>query len=132
MSKLLEKINSDFTAAFKARETEKKNFLGVLKGEVTREKKEPADAEVIAKIESMIKNNNKSIEKSGVSSLSDVELGILESYLPKQMTEEEIDIKLKEAIDGGANNIGAVMAAFKGLPADMKLVNQKVKQTLNL
>ena len=132
MSKLLEKINTDFATAFKARDIEKKNFLGVLKGEVTREKKEPSDVEVSAKIESMIKNHNKSLEKSGASALSDVELKILESYLPKQMTEEEIDIKLKEAIDGGANSVGAVMAAFKGLPADMKLVNQKVKQTLNL
>lgn len=131
MSELLEKINSDFVAAFKERNMEKKNFLGVLKGEVTREKKEPTDTEVMAKIESMIKNHNKSVEKSGASALSETELNILESYLPKQMTEEEIDNKLREVISGGANNVGAIMSAFKGLPVDMKLVSEKAKKTLN-
>lgn len=131
MSTLLEKINNDFVTAFKARDMEKKNFLGVLKGEVTRDNKEPNDSEVISKIESMLKNNNKSMEKSGISSLSDMELLTLESYLPKQMTEAEIDSKLKEVVNGGANNIGAIMAAFKGLPVDMKLVSEKAKQTLN-
>ncbi len=131
MSTLLEKINNDFATAFKARDIEKKNFLGVLKGEITRENKEPGDSEVISKIESMLKANSKSIEKSGVSSLSDMELSTLESYLPKQMSEAEIDNKLKEVVSSGANNIGAIMAAFKGLPVDMKLVSEKAKQTLN-
>lgn len=131
MSTLIEKINSDFTTAYKAKEMEKKDFLGVLKGEVTRETKVPTDQQVIAKVKSMIKKNNESIETFKVSSLTDVELEILNSYVPKQMSESEIDAKVSEAISGGADNIGKIMGSFKGLEADMKLVKERAEKQLN-
>lgn len=131
MSTLIEKINSDFTAAYKAKEMEKKDFLGVLKGEVTRETKVPTDQQVIAKVKSMIKKNNESIETFKVSSLTDVELEILNSYVPKQMSESEIDAKVSEAISSGADNIGKIMGSFKGLEADMKLVKERAEKQLN-
>ena len=34
---LKERINADFMAAFKAKEMDKKNFLGVVKGEIQNE-----------------------------------------------------------------------------------------------
>ena len=34
---LKEKINADFMSAFKNKETDKKNFLGVVKGEIQNE-----------------------------------------------------------------------------------------------
>lgn len=40
---LIEKINEDFVSAFKAREIDEKNFLGVLKTEITKESKIPED-----------------------------------------------------------------------------------------
>ena len=51
------------------------------------------------------------------------ELFIVESYLPKQMTETEITTKIQELVDDGASNLGEIMKAFATLPADRKLVS---------
>lgn len=127
---LIERIGKDFTEAYKNKQITKKDFLGVVKGEVTRVSKEPSDQDVIAKIKSMIKNNQASFDLTGISSLSDEELEILNSYLPQQMTESEIDVVIEAAIKGGANNIGQIMGAFKGMEADKGMVKVKVEQLL--
>ena len=86
--KLIKRINNDFMSAYKAKEMEKKNFLGVIKTEVTKESKEPEDSYVIGKLKSMIKN------AQSTNSLSAHELSIIDDYLPAQMTEDG----LREAI----------------------------------
>ena len=50
------------------------------------------------------------------------ELFIIESYLPKQMSETEIVTKIQELLDGGASNIADIMRAFATLPADRQTV----------
>ena len=80
--KLIERISNDFTEAYKAKDMDKKNFLGVIKTEVTKESKTPEDSYIISKIKSMIKN------AEATNSLTDNELSILNEYLPTQMTEE--------------------------------------------
>ena len=80
--KLIERISNDFTEAYKAKDMDKKNFLGVIKTEVTKESKTPEDSYIIRKIKSMIKN------AEATNSLTDNELSILNEYLPTQMTEE--------------------------------------------
>jgi uncharacterized protein YqeY len=87
---LIEKISADFMAAYKAKEMEKKDFLGVLKTEVTKESKTPEDSFVVSKIKTMIKN------AAATDSLSESELAILEVYLPKQLSEEELTLLLNE------------------------------------
>lgn len=129
--KLIEKISEDFLVAYKAKEMEKKNFLGLLKSTVSEKDKNPSDDEVILKIKSMIKVHNKSMEENGAPTLTDLDLEILNSYLPKSMSEEEIDSKLKELVDAGADNIGRIMGGFKGLQADMKMVKTKAELILN-
>lgn len=81
---LIEKINEDFMIAFKAREMDEKNFLGVLKTEITKESKTPEDAYIVGKIKSMIKG------AEATNSLTESELKILERYLPSQMDELEL------------------------------------------
>lgn len=108
---LIEKINADFMAAYKAKDMVKKDFLGVLKTEVTKETKTPEDNFVVNKIKSMIKN------AESTNSLSEEELLVLNSYLPKQYTEDE----LKEIIESimNENNVtspsdmGKVMGFLK-------------------
>lgn len=82
--KLIDTINEDFRVAYKNKEMEKKDFLGVLKTEVTKESKDPDDAFVISKIKTMIKN------AEATNSLNELELSILDKYLPKQLTDDEI------------------------------------------
>jgi uncharacterized protein YqeY len=57
-----------------------------------------------------------------------LELDIIESYLPKQMTQEEITEMIKALIADGASNLGAIMQGFAILPADKKLVAQIYNQ----
>jgi hypothetical protein len=65
------------------------------------------------------------------------ELAILQSYLPKQLTPEELDAIIAEAIKessaSGLKEIGKVMRLVmqrvKGA-ADGKIVNQRVKELL--
>jgi uncharacterized protein YqeY len=89
---LIEKINKDFMLAYKAKEMEKKDFLGVLKTEVTKESKTPEDEYVVAKIKSMIKN------AEATNSLSEAELSVLEVYLPAQLSEVELEVIINEFI----------------------------------
>ena len=109
--KLIEKINIDFMEAYKAKEMAKKDFLGVLRTEVTKESKEPEDAIVINKIKSMIKN------AEATNSLSVFELSILNSYLPTQMSDETLRHRILNYIEvtklEGAKDMGKVMAFLK-------------------
>ena len=76
-------------------------------------------------LKKMLKKHNET------PSLTDMEITFIDSILPQQMTEEEIDEKLKELVDGGANHIGKVMGGFKGLNADMKIVKEKADAILS-
>lgn len=129
---LIEKINQDFMAAYKAKEMEKKDFLGVVKTEVTKESKTPEDSYIVNKIKSMIKN------AEATNSLSDSELEVLNGYLPIQMTETILTTVVKEYVS--QNNInspkemGKVMGWLKSNydgQYDGKMASKIVKQLLS-
>lgn len=134
---LIEKINTDFMEAFKAKNMDKKTFLGLVKTEATKDSKEPSDADVVKVLKKFEKSLLSIIEGNQTKDFppqdwtTQDELYIVQSYLPKQMSEEEIDAKIKEVVEGGADNIGAIMGAFQGLEVDRKIVSQKAKQILN-
>ena len=122
--KLIEKISADFMTAYKTKNLEKKNFLGVVKTEITKESKEPTDEYIIGKIRSMIKNASDS------NSLSESELKTLNEYIPQLMGEDDLRKLLKDFVDSSENvNIGSIMKHFnqnyKGL------VDNKMLQTLS-
>ena len=80
--------------------------------------------------------NDYDIELNITCTLND-NIEVFNSYFKEtlgsiKMSEGEIEIKVKEAIDGGANNIGRIMGAFKGLEADMKFVKETAEKQLNL
>ena len=108
---LIEQISKDFMAAYKAKEMEKKDFLGVLKTEVTRESKTPDDTYVVSKIKSMIKN------AAATNSLSESELEILNQYLPAQMSESDLRSEIELIINtnsyDGMKDMGKVMGQLK-------------------
>jgi len=109
--KLIERISNDFTEAYKAKDMDKKNFLGVIKTEVTKENKTPEDSYIISKLKSMIKN------AEATNSLTDNELSILNEYLPTQMTEETLRDAIKLLIDdyelSSLKEMGKVMSYLK-------------------
>ena len=73
---LIEKLSGDFMAAYKAKDMKRKNFLGVIKSEVSKESKTPEDSYIIGKLKSMVKN------AEATNSLTEYELDIINEYLP--------------------------------------------------
>jgi len=114
--KLIEQISADIMTAYKSKNKVVKELLGVVKGAATMVNKEPEDDEVIAKIKSMIKTHNKSMSGENhppVPTLTDEELEILNSYLPKQLSETEIRERVQQVIvNTGSDNMGFIMGTF--------------------
>jgi uncharacterized protein YqeY len=129
---LKEKINADYMTAFKSKNVLAKNLLSVIKGEIqTIEKNvgvETLSDEEVTKILNKTVKSLKETQSKAPTVQTAEELFIVESYLPKQMTAEEIEMKIDEMIEfGAASNMGEVMKEFEGLPADRKLVSDIYK-----
>lgn len=127
-------INADFMSAFKNKNFEVKTLLGTVKGEMDNLKKnlnvvELSNEKSIELLNKFAKNLKETIKLSG-DVKSKNELTIIEGYLPKQMSEDEIRIKLDEVIASGAKTIGDIMKAFATLPVDKKIVSELAKQKL--
>lgn len=129
---LKEKINTDFMVAFKAKEMDKKNFLGLLKSEIQNEEgrgKLGTDDVVIG----ILRKMEKALLQTNTAGALN-ELSYMAPYLPKLMSEDQIKPILNGYIANGLNNVGALMGAFnkdyKGL-ADNKLVSVILKELLN-
>lgn len=131
---LKEKINADFMTAFKAKEMDRKNFLGVVKGEIQNEEGRKigrivsSDDMVIAILRKMEKSL---IQTNTVESLAELEY--IKPYLPQFMDEGQIRTILNAYKANGLDNMGVMMGAFnrdhKGL-ADNKLVSAIIKEIL--
>lgn len=129
---LKEQIQKDFVVAMKNREEVKKSALGMLKAKITETEKIKSnvalsDEEVIKVVTGMVKQRKQSIEEFEKGNRTDLaerertELNVLETYLPSQMTKEEI---MAEAmiilslifIDGQSDNqqrlIGQTLGQF--------------------
>ncbi len=124
---LKERISADFMTAFKNKESERKNFLGVLKSAIQIEEKkegqaELTDEEVMKILNKQVKNLNESIAIAGDEE-SKRQLAIIEEYMPKRMSREEVKAKIDALRAAGeAGNIGQVMKAFALDAVDRKMV----------
>jgi uncharacterized protein YqeY len=126
---LKEQINADFLEAFKAKDMEKKNFLGLLKGEIQNEEgrgtvtTDETVMGILRKMEKALKQTD--------NAQSLVELRYMDPYLPKLMSEDKIRTIILEYKSEGFNNVGQIMGRFnreyKNL-ADMKLVSDIIAE----
>ncbi len=138
--KLKERVNADYIKAFKEKNTVVKNLLSVVKGEIQNVEKLPVDDKDWGPLknsdgildEGVIKILNKTAKslKEVNDEESKLQLVIVESYLPKQMTKEEITAKVTELVNSGVTNIGAIMKEFASLPADKKVVSETIKEVV--
>jgi hypothetical protein len=99
---LIDKIRENQLAARKARDTIPAFLLTTLLGEVgivakNAGRTDATDEEVIATIKKFIKNNE-SIPDGARNVTHDAELHILEAYLPKQLTREDL-VALKHVMN---------------------------------
>jgi len=129
---LQETIKNDLKTSMKAKDEAKTSALRVLIGEFQRQpKKELTDSEVLSIIRKLIKAESEMIAraKSGSSDY----LTVLEGYVPKQPSEEEIRVWMVNNIDFSQfkNKMQAmkpVMAHFAGA-ADGNMV-KKILESL--
>ncbi len=129
-----EQINKDYMTAFKSKNTVAKNLLSVVKGEIQTVEKntgvENMSDEDVLKILTKTSKSLKEMVATGNEQAKE-ELEIIESYLPKQMSKEEITRKVTELVNSGITQIGAIMKEFGSLPADKKMVSESIKEILN-
>ena len=135
-----EQINKDYMTAFKAKNTVAKNLLSVVKGEIqTVEKNTGVDnlsdedvLKILTKTAKSLNETIKSLEpidgKGEDIVQACAELAIIECYLPKQMSREEVTEKVTELVNSGITNIGALMKEFAQLPVDKKIVSEVIKE----
>jgi uncharacterized protein YqeY len=145
---LEEKILNDYKEAMKSQQRIKSSTLSFLRAElinvaIAKKKKALDDNEVITVIKKQLKQRQDSIEQFKLGNRQDLadketkELEILKSYLPAQLSEEEIKKAIEEVITlTGAKDfkdMGRVMkevtAKLAG-GADGKLVSELVKAKL--
>lgn len=96
---LQKQIKIDLTAAMKAKDEEKKDTLRVILGEFGRlDKKELSDDMVVKILKKLIKSEKEMLEKKGAENDSTF-IKIIENYLPKMATQEEIAKWIEQHVD---------------------------------
>ncbi|MDJ0447046.1 GatB/YqeY domain-containing protein [Methylocystis sp. JR02] len=125
-----EKINQDLKDAMKARDSAKVDALRLINAALKDKDIEARGAgktltedDVLALLQKMIKSRQESLdiyEKAGRADLADKEkseIAVISSYLPQQLSPEEVAEAVKAAIaEAGATSIkdmGKVVAALK-------------------
>jgi uncharacterized protein YqeY len=141
---LADRLRAAMNEARKQRDQARTLLLSTILSDVKNREIElartPTDDETAEVLRRGIKKRRESVEvyeKAGRTEAAAVEaneIKILESYLPAAVSAEEIRSVVKQAIAGGASDMGKVMGAvmpqFKGR-ADGKLVNQIVREELS-
>ena len=144
---LNEKIKTDLVSAMKGHDTFKVSVLRMLKSELQLEsinlKKELTDDEIMAVIKRNVKKRKDTIEefkkyeKTEEIEKNNTEINILESYLPEQLSDEEITRAVVDAINElkpeSIKDMGRVMKYLTkkiGTVADMGKVSAQVKSKL--
>ena len=147
---LEQQIQEDIKAAMKAKDTVALNATRAIKGEILLFKtaeggsKEVTDGDVLKMIQKLVKQRKEAAEQfvaGGRQELADNELAeaaAMEKYLPKQLSVEEVKVKVQEIIaQVGATSIkdmgkvmGAANKALAGL-SDGRTISGIVKELLS-
>jgi hypothetical protein len=146
---LKEQISKDFNKALKARDERKLSALRLLrteikKREVSGQKKELADAEVMETITTLVKQRRESIrlfregQRQDLVEKEEAELQFLQTYLPQPLSQSAIEVLIDQVLletrATGMKDQGkvmkAVMAKISGR-AEGKIISEIVKQKLS-
>jgi uncharacterized protein YqeY len=145
---LKERIVKDMTAAMKSKQAARLSTLRMVKAAVQNREIEKggelSDEEVTRTLQSLVKQRRDSVEqyeKAGRAELASKEqdeIAVIEEYLPRAATREEIEQAVADAVaETGATSMkemGALMKAalarLAGRNADGRVVSEVVKKQL--
>lgn len=144
---LKERLTDDMKSALRNRETVRLGLVRMIRAQIKNREiakgSELVDEETVEVVSSLIKSRKEALEfavkgdRQDLVAQAEEELEILASYLPEQLSEEEIRSVVREAIErsgaAGPGDLGRVMGAVmprvKGR-ADGRLVNTIVRECL--
>ena len=148
---ILDTIKQDMVTAMKEKQSERLQVLRSLKTRLTEKeislreggKRELTNEECIEVLMKAAKQRKESITqfreggREDLARIEEAELAIIEEYLPKMMTEEEIEAAVAEVLSetgaSGMGDMGRVMGVMTGRykgKADAGLISQIVKRKL--
>ena len=148
MSQLKKRITDDMKLAMKAKDKQAlkaiRMILGAIKQKEVDDRIELDDSQVLAVIQKMVKQRKDSISQFSDAGRTDLveieedELIIINSYMPEQISDEEVAAAVDKAItDSSADSMkdmGKLMGMLKGQldgKADMGLVSRLIKDKLS-
>ena len=145
------RITEDMKVAMRAKDAARLStirlLLAAIKQREVDERREMTDADVHVIIDRMVKQRRDSItqfeagKRQDLADVEKAEVTVLQTYMPQQLTESEVDAAIADAIaavmaNGGASGpagMGRVMAELKPRivgRADMTAVSSKVRARL--
>ncbi len=144
---LKNRISEDLKAAMKGGDKQRVAAIRLIQAAIKQrevdERIELDDGQVLSVLDKMIKQRRDSLEQFEKAGRDDLvaqerfELDVLQTYMPEQMGEAEIDAAVAAAIAetgaAGPRDMGRVMGALKPKlagRADMQLVSARVKAAL--
>ena len=148
---IIDIISDAYKQAMINKEEDKKRAISTLRAEIKNKEielrssqKELTDADVLSLIQKLIKQNKDAIQMFADGGRQDLveknerEISILEEFLPKQLSNDEIDNIIQQEIEkNGYNSIkdmGKLMGYFKSNysgQVDMGYVSKQIKEFLN-
>ncbi|HSW69791.1 MAG TPA: GatB/YqeY domain-containing protein [Gammaproteobacteria bacterium] len=146
-SLIKKKIQEDMKNAMRGQEKDRLSairlILAALKQREVDERIELSDEQVLTVLDKMLKQRRESISQYKAANRQDLvdkeaaEVQVIQAYLPAQLSAEEIDQLISEAISetgaSSAKDMGKVMGLLKSKVqgrADVALVSNKVKERL--
>jgi uncharacterized protein YqeY len=145
---LLRKLDEDLKTALKNSDKLKLSVVRLVKAAIKNQQidkgRELQDEEILAIFSTLVKQRRESIEQFSKGGRDDLvrqesrELEILQSYMPRQLSAEEVDAMIRQAVQESSAkseaDIGKVMKLLapriKGV-ADGKWVNSRVRELLH-
>ena len=148
MSSLKNQITEDMKSAMKAGEKDRlkvvRLILAAIKQVEVDKRIELDDAAVLAVLDKMVKQRRDSVEqfekgnREDLAAIERAEIDVLETYLPEQLSADELARMVDEviAVTGAESmrDMGKVMGRIKAMAAgraDMGAVSATVKERLN-
>jgi len=145
---LKERITEDMKTAMRAGEKERlatiRMALAAIKQREVDERISLDDTQVLAVLEKMIKQRREAIAQFDTGGRADLvakesaEIGVLQAYLPAQLSDAELDALIAEAIAASGavsmKDMGKVMGVIKPKAqgrADMGAVSARIRQKLS-
>jgi hypothetical protein len=136
MATIAERLNTDITAAMKARQEDKLTALRMVKAALKSkeiDKREPlTEAEEQSVLTTLLKQRRESVEqftkgnRPELAAKEQAEIGLIEGYMPQAASDDEVRAIICGALDQMAKDSGGQRPGPKDMGPTMRVVQQRI------